>query len=675
MRVSILGKLVGIIVVAVVLTSGVLFLTTNHFVTKGFDEKALEELNNFKGAVEAQIQDLETLLQNVGFLMASNFEVQHALDDGNTAFLQRFAQEVMHQTGVEFITLSDRNGNVVARGHSEQFGDSVMNQRNVQRALRGEATVGIESGTVIKFSLRAGYPVKMGGRVIGAITPGLDLGSFDFVDDVKRRFGVEATVFEGDTRLATTIMRDGQRVVGTRMDNPAVLATVIQQRQVFFDRNHILGRNYDTAYWPLVNAAGDVGGMFFIGIPRDVVEEAQSSILMSILVVSLIVGAVMIAMGILFARTISRPIARTTNFASQVAQGNLEMELTVTNKDEIGSLAQALNTMVGNLKAKIREADEKALVAEEKTHEANLATQEAEEAKQRAEQARRDGMLQAAGQIEGVVEQMTSASDQLAAQVEQASRGSEEQRARTGETATAMEEMNATVLEVARNASQAAEASDQARTKAEDGAKVVSASVEAINTVQQQAAKMKDNLNDLGRQAEQIGRIMTVIEDIADQTNLLALNAAIEAARAGDAGRGFAVVADEVRKLAEKTMNATKEVGEAISAIQQGTRTNIDGMDQAVGSIGEATRLADKSGQALREILALAEQAADQVRSIATAAEEQSATSEEINRGVEDINRIASETSEVMNQSAQAISELARQAQDLQNLVQDLKSV
>jgi methyl-accepting chemotaxis protein len=272
-----------------------------------------------------------------------------------------------------------------------------------------------------------------------------------------------------------------------------------------------------------------------------------------------------------------------------------------------------------------------------------------------------------------VANRLSSTSEELAAQVEQAGRGAEEQKNRTGETATAMEEMNATVLEVARNASQAAEASDQARTKAADGAKVVSDSVAAINTVQSQAQEMKSNLDQLGRQADQIGRIMTVIEDIADQTNLLALNAAIEAARAGDAGRGFAVVADEVRKLAEKTMNATKEVGQAILAIQEGTNSSIKGMNQSVSAIQDATRLANQSGDALREILALAEQAADQVRSIATAAEQQSATSEEINRGVEDINRITSETSEVMHQSGQAISELAREALELRELVHRLQ--
>jgi methyl-accepting chemotaxis protein len=298
---------------------------------------------------------------------------------------------------------------------------------------------------------------------------------------------------------------------------------------------------------------------------------------------------------------------------------------------------------------------------------------EANKLKRQAEQALKDGMLQAAASIEGVVERMTSASEQLAAQVEQSSRGAEEQKNRAGETATAMEEMNATVLEVAKNASNAAEGSDKARAKAQDGARVVDESVAAINQVENQAQSLKEDLGKLGQQAEQIGKIMNVIEDIADQTNLLALNAAIEAARAGDAGRGFAVVADEVRKLAEKTMNATKEVGEAITAIQEGTRSNIQGMEQAVVAVGEATKLANTSGEALQEIVSLVEESADQVRSIATAAEEQSSASEEINRSVEDINRISLETSEVMDQSAQAISELARQAVELKELVERLK--
>jgi methyl-accepting chemotaxis protein len=184
---------------------------------------------------------------------------------------------------------------------------------------------------------------------------------------------------------------------------------------------------------------------------------------------------------------------------------------------------------------------------------------------------------------------------------------------------------------------------------------------------------MTENLADSGRQTEQINRIMSVIQDIADQTNLLALNAAIEAARAGDAGRGFAVVADEVRKLAEKTMTATKEVGTALATIRNGTNMNIQSMEMAAGSVDATTRLVHQSGEALREILSLVDVSADQVRAIATAAEQQSASSENINRGVDEVSRIASQTSSAMRESTLALSDLAGHIQVLNLLLREMK--
>jgi methyl-accepting chemotaxis protein len=179
-------------------------------------------------------------------------------------------------------------------------------------------------------------------------------------------------------------------------------------------------------------------------------------------------------------------------------------------------------------------------------------------------------------------------------------------------------------------------------------------------------------MDQLGMQTTDIGKIMNVIEDIADQTNLLALNAAIEAARAGEAGRGFAVVADEVRKLAEKTMDATKEVGNAIQVIQRGAAANIKSVDAAAVAVDQATDLANRSGEALDHIVQFSDDTSGQVQSIATAAEEQSAASEEINRAVEDINLIASETVDGMNQSAEAITSLARLSNDLRQLIDEM---
>ncbi|WP_428567446.1 MAG: methyl-accepting chemotaxis protein [Solidesulfovibrio sp. DCME] len=270
-------------------------------------------------------------------------------------------------------------------------------------------------------------------------------------------------------------------------------------------------------------------------------------------------------------------------------------------------------------------------------------------------------------------DRMATASRELSVLIDQANQGAQEQNGRVQETVTAVEEMNATILEVARNAGQTATGAQAARDKAREGADLVAQVVAAVDGVREAAGRLKDNMRDLGRQAQGIGAVLGVISDIADQTNLLALNAAIEAARAGEAGRGFAVVADEVRKLAEKTMHATKEVGEAVTGIQHGTAETERMMDQAATAVDEATQLAERSGGSLAEIVTVVESAGDQVRAIATAAEEQSTTSEEINRSIESISRIASETAAAMSHSTQAVAELAELAHSLSALVADIR--
>ena len=197
--------------------------------------------------------------------------------------------------------------------------------------------------------------------------------------------------------------------------------------------------------------------------------------------------------------------------------------------------------------------------------------------------------------------------------------------------------------------------------------------VHGIEQVRQLSLELKDDMGQLNEHAQAITQIMNVISDIADQTNLLALNAAIEAARAGDAGRGFAVVADEVRKLAEKTMASTNDVSNAIRAIQESTSKSMASVDNAVRRIEEATDYANQSGSALEEIVATVEVTADQVNAIATASEEQSAASEEINQTILRVNDMGRQIAEAMGGASKAVTDLAVQARKLTDLIQDMK--
>jgi methyl-accepting chemotaxis protein len=383
--------------------------------------------------------------------------------------------------------------------------------------------------------------------------------------------------------------------------------------------------------------------------------------------------ALCLAVAVVLTRAVTRPLHAAAAFADRVAGGDLDGELDVRQGDEVGQLADSLRAMVANLKERILEANARSAEAAEEARKAREAMAQAEAAQNEAT-TQRDAMLAAAVTLGEVAQATASASQELSAQIEQASQGARAQSSRAGETATAMEEMNSTVLEVAKNASLAADTAEQAKAKAQKGKVVVDGVVADIRQAQDRALELERDMETLGERAKGIGAVMNVISDIADQTNLLALNAAIEAARAGDAGRGFAVVADEVRKLAEKTMTATKEVGEAVGGIQTGAATNVANVKRTVEVIEQATSRAAQSGEALGEIVALADAVASQIHSIATASEQQSATSEEINRSIEDINRISLESSDGMHQSALAVGELANQSGVLTGLIEDMRS-
>ena len=276
-----------------------------------------------------------------------------------------------------------------------------------------------------------------------------------------------------------------------------------------------------------------------------------------------------------------------------------------------------------------------------------------------------------AERIEEASAGLSRSADSLAEQVEHVGRGSRRQNERMAETSRDMEHMNDSVLEVARGAADAAANAEASQASARQGAEGVRSMAGSIDGLREALDGLSASMDGLGRRAEGIGAVIDVISDIADQTNLLALNAAIEAARAGDAGRGFAVVADEVRKLAEKTMAATGEVEEAVAAIQRDTRDSVARTGRAVDEIAKVSELAEGSRATLDEIVGLAETTAAQVRTIATASERQSETSERVSHAMDEVAGIAAETDQGMADAARAVDEVASLAARLRELAEE----
>jgi methyl-accepting chemotaxis protein len=633
------------------------------------------ELAGRQNAVQAKFNDLKKDALSQAYLIAANLNLALAIERGDGPAMRALAKDIVDRGYCDFLTIADAKGVAVARGHSTQTGDSVMNQLAISQGLAGKDTVGVEEGTVVKLSIRAGAAIRHEGRIVGALSVGTDLGKHTFVDQVKKDMGVECTIFQDDTRTTTSIMREGARAVGTKMDNPKVLETVLRQGKIFNGQNVILGGLYDTVYWPLETAGGKTGGMLFIGKDRSGLNHARMSIIWSVVISAVGMGLVMVVMGLLLARTLTKPISQAIGFAERVADGHLDEKLDIRRTDEIGALAKALLGMVEAIKEKVSMAEAATDEAKAEADKARQAKAEADAARHQAEEARREGMATAAGQLDGVAQGIGAVSVQLSRQIEITGQDMAAQEKRTAEAATAMEQMRASVMEVARNASNAAKQAAVAKGKAEEGQDVVGRAVAAIAQVDKLAEELAAGMAALGEHAKAVGGIIVVISDIADQTNLLALNAAIEAARAGEAGRGFAVVADEVRKLAEKTMKATTEVEDSIRLIQEGTIRNVDKVKDAAGAAKRASVLAGDSGKTLGEIVSLVDVTSSQVQSIAAASEEQSVASEEINHMVEDVSRISSTTAEGMRASAQGMADFTKRSQELGSIIDSFRAL
>ncbi|NDV24676.1 methyl-accepting chemotaxis protein [Desulfovibrio sp. JC022] len=281
-------------------------------------------------------------------------------------------------------------------------------------------------------------------------------------------------------------------------------------------------------------------------------------------------------------------------------------------------------------------------------------------------------MVEITEKAKSISKYLTKGASEIETQVDQVSSNTEKQFDRIECSSQAITEMNQTLLNSVTNAENAAKQAKQTRLHAEEGMQTMTETSVAINQLQSLSDTVKENMHRLGEQSQSIGGIIGVINDIADQTNLLALNAAIEAARAGEAGRGFAVVADEVRKLAEKTMQSTREVENAIKNIQGSAQSNIENTDQTVEAVKHAGGLVGKSVQAFQEISSMSVDTATEIERIAQATDQQSEAHDQIHKSVEELKKLAGDTKSDMQKSTESTTSLARTAHELEKLIERL---
>jgi Methyl-accepting chemotaxis protein len=344
-------------------------------------------------------------------------------------------------------------------------------------------------------------------------------------------------------------------------------------------------------------------------------SASRTALIFMIVCGTIAIGAALI-ISFLVTSTIIRPIRSCMQVADAIATGDLTVHIDAQGKDETAVLMRAM----GNMAQYMRET-----IGMLKTAATNVAD--------------------AANRLQHTSTDMLAGTDTVASQALN--------------VATAGNEMAATAGDIAQNCQMTAQSADTASSAARTGETVVQSTINAMATITERVKSAAGTVDSLGKRSDQIGEIVSTIEDIADQTNLLALNAAIEAARAGEMGRGFAVVADEVRVLAERTTAATREIGQMIKVIQQETATAVASMGAGVQAVEQGTIEAAKSGQALEEILAQISEVTSQINQIATAAEEQTATTNDISGNMQRIVSAVDTSTAHAHATGQEATELA----------------
>ena len=589
MRLTLTHKYVGSLFGALITCCAVVLFVSIHFMKEPIEEELDGNIRRMQNVIHTANDLTATRFAQSAMLMAHEQNLARAVLARDHQQVMLLSEQAMKEAGSDFMTVTDEKGTVVGRGHSKKWQDSVLNQETVVKALQGTPSVAIVAGTVVPFTIRASQPIIYEGKLVGTLSIGTSLVTPPYLDWLKKLSGMDVTIFKGDTRAMTTIMKDGKRAVGTKLQSPEIVEAVLQRGELVFAQNNILGVAYKSAYWPVKAADGTIAGMWFVGMPLNKLMALENKAVTTASWVAVALLAVQLLISVAIGLRVSAPVRKITRYVRDVAGGKKDAVLDVHSRDDMGELAGSLRGMVEKQDQLMRESVEKADEARKKAEEAANAMEEARRAQQQAEQARRDGMISAAGQIEGVVDKLNAAINDIGAQVERSDEALSHAASRLAETATAMEEMNSSVLEVAKNAGLAADVSTSTRQKATDGAAVVSQSVAGIQEVQSQSLALKDDMVQLDEHAKAINQIMSVISDIADQTNLLALNASIESARAGEAGKGFAVVADEIRQLAEKTRSETESIAQILDELFK----NAEDAATAVSRSIEATNAQD----------------------------------------------------------------------------------
>jgi methyl-accepting chemotaxis protein len=489
-------------------------------------------------------------------------------------------------------------------------------------------TLNIDNDTATgELALFIDLKVEQAGKVVGVAGLGLSMKELsELIHNFN--FGERGKVYlvrsDGLIQVHPEAQFSGKRTLAEQIGTSAAQAVMGQLSTSTASATSSRFMRDGEDYLALSLPLRDLGWTLVAEVPQSqIYAEARRAMWMSS-GIGLAVALVCLLLVVWLARGLVRPIRQVTAALMAIGSGggDLTHRLDSSRADELGDLARGFNRFL-------------------------------------------DSQRDMIGEVLTTSERLRTAVGQVARVVDNTAERSGRQQEMTDMVATAVHEMGLTVQEIAQNAGNAALASQNARDEALQAREVVGGSIRHIESMSDEIGIAANAVGDLANQVASIDQVLAVIRGISEQTNLLALNAAIEAARAGDMGRGFAVVADEVRTLARRTQASTDEIQQMIGSLKQGAENAVSSMHSGQAATGTGVESSQRTGASLTAITGQVERISDMNHQVATATEEQSAVTEEINRNVQGISDLARATAGEVRACREDCQTLRRLADDL----------
>lgn len=534
---------------------------------------------------------------------------------------------------------------------------SVILYVTVNRHVRSLETNNVQE--MIDGSLSLGYMLldeKYPGDwtvVDGKLFKGSKLINEDtvLVDAVKEATGALATIFLGDTRIATNVPgKEGGRATGTKA-SAIVVQTVLQQGQPYEGTADVNGQKYQTKYVPIKSADDQVIGMWFVGVERTHIESTVRNLNRDVFSVYGIANLLIVGLIVFIANDIFRNVGRLVTAMDTIAKGDLTGHVKFLSSDETSMLASGLNSLIGNMRKLIGDVQSISLAVASSSEQ----------------------MLASSQEISSASEQVTSAINELASGASDQADKTEQGNRRIMELVQGLQQINSEMTH-------SQELAQQAKSAVQQGASSVKTQQVQLEHSRHMVKQAGTTVSGLAGKSSAIGKVVEVISSLAEQTNLLSLNASIEAARAGEHGRGFAVVAESVRELADQSHQSVLQIAAIISEIQDEIGQTVEQMDAVTKATEEQEASTRSTGLAFAQIEQAVQAIATEVSAVAKAAvtlQQQANEAIQAMKTIADISQEAAAGTEQVaattEEQTASLAEIARAAEELTKLAGQLQ--